>query len=127
MNKSRLLKLAAHITSPEIRPRFNMHWFFDSSFSEYVPYDKLIPSAFKHECGTSMCIAGWALALFTKDKTVTELGRNAKEAAAKVLGLSPLTAHELFIHGSYAGSDPDQAARTIRHLVATGKVDWEVK
>ena len=106
---------------------FNMNYFR----AEFVA--DMEPTADKtgQECGTVACIAGWAHTIGKTEDTFS--------AAAEWLGLDPWfgpigTSEQLFL-ASNAPDEPQykldqttaaQAVRTLRHLAATGKVDWTV-
>ena len=85
----------------------------------------------KHNCGTTMCIAGWATAIFPKrakgKKFLGSAGNyNHIKRAADILGLDANQAHTLFhaIPGevSFPIKTKKQAARTLR-LLAYGEPD----
>ena len=131
MNTARLLALADAIEGhvlPELG--FNMEVYYSTAYRN-------LPDRSGHECGTIACIAGWACKLYGS------LGEGYFATAAYHLDLDYETANELFIPPGPAHWDeenhswqefpvntwkatPAQAARVIRHLAATGKVDWRV-
>jgi hypothetical protein len=104
------------------------------------------PDMTGHNCGTSACIAGWANAIRLRLSQNTHIvnGWCEHDEAANWLGIEAYsgfgydsTADQLF----YARNHPDygngaeacwstipaaQAVRTLRHLAATGNVDWTV-
>jgi len=71
-------------------------------------------------CGTTCCIAGAAVA-FHKGYSALDAW-NVDDIAQELLGLTREQAGELFFSGF--GSTPQHAASVIRHLIATGTVDW---
>lgn len=79
-------------------------------------------------CGTTCCIAGAALQFEAAepyadtDEVFERLFMTVGEAARYVLDLTNKQAEWLF-HGRL-GASPAWAARCIRKLIATGKVDW---
>lgn len=76
-------------------------------------------------CGTVGCIAGWAHQTFGDGN----YGVNICRAAEEHLDLNEHDAGELFIPATDNSLDdivPSQAAKVLRHLAATGKVDWSV-
>lgn len=98
-------------------------------------------------CGTVCCLAGAAVQFFHEDfDFFVERGiRNSyicadadedeyswtqiRDAALRLLDLPRLTADALFVPAQGTPleqySDPAWVARTLRHLIATGDVDWE--
>jgi hypothetical protein len=85
-------------------------------------------------CGTVCCIAGAAIQFFTPFRSLTAysddvLGTPYGKYGQRELGLTESQAQALFCPpGSYSKPNaytPDWAARTIRHFLATGIVDWE--
>lgn len=99
MNKERLAKVADIIEeNPE---NFDMKWWiaFYHEPSEYsdVPVwdaDSTVKAVQTHgtECGTTMCIAGWACHLWGADSEEPYVD----DAAREILGLSESEARELF-------------------------------
>jgi hypothetical protein len=119
MNKNRLLLLADVIErgkAPEAHPdlTFDMGQFWVGGVGA--------------GCGTTACIAGWAVVEFARDEKLIRAPKMA-DKAQKLLGLDAAQAHELF----YAvGRDvamwnitPKHAAFTLRNLAETGVVDWK--
>jgi hypothetical protein len=146
MNKERLLKLADAIenkTDPKIG--FQME--------NYITTVKA--NIRERHCETACCIAGFANALFDTSKylqfqklqakrrdiipygnfgEIASFGKNA----SNILGLASEDSNMLFYPEDYcilpSGEDfleykditRKDAAKVIRHLVATGKVDWAI-
>lgn len=99
-----------------------------------------------HSCGTAGCIAGAATLLWGEEKRPQNWGWVSGGAwwngAHVKLGLDIDTANLLFAPDTYDPSGriggtpdwphelesitPDWAARTIRHLMKTGKVRWDL-
>lgn len=84
-----------------------------------------------HNCGTVACIGGTAdaLRLKTTDPEVL-LSANVSDTE-KWLGIDSKTAASLFFMDgegptALAKVSASQAVRTLRHLAATGNVDWTV-
>lgn len=87
-----------------------------------------------HGCRTVGCVAGNAVALFLGKKAlkraysihdIEEWNNGAMLLAASLLGLTKTQAVRLFESTSTnADSTPKQAARVLRRLAATGRVDW---
>lgn len=87
-------------------------------------------------CGTSCCIAGAAVQFECHGACGSTLDTYSApevyKAAKGLLGLSEETAQELFYAESiqddrFKGLNdigPQWAARVIRHLIATGRVEW---
>ncbi len=113
---------------------------------DYVDYSGFNMAALLHSCGSPMCIAGFAAWL--KQGKPDTVNRNpyslweVEDAAAAFLGFGPFSDDAVFAHplyplfyppgnveegaNSYYGATPAQAARVLRHLGKTGKVDWKV-
>jgi len=78
------------------------------------------------ECGTAFCIAGAVLqwhypgGFEAADEGVESLGT----AAGAILGLSYRQRTDLFFPSLFDTTDTEHAARVVRHLIATGEVDW---
>lgn len=106
--------------------RFNMSYF------SHAPADDehdLRATRIRSDCGTTACIAGWAVALFTYSDVADGMG-----VASTLLGLPIDVAEPLFYAGMDLDTDrggewdatPAQAADVLTHLLATGEVDWAV-
>lgn len=105
--------------------KFDMSRWFKST-SDQVPRRELL-----HDCGTSCCIGGTMGALWFGDRAFdSDL---VWQDLPAFLGLSELEARELFTpsgcdpvtdRGYIACQDPRQGAAVLRHLAATGEVDW---
>ena len=137
MNTANILAVADAIEQHTIPwLGFNMGPFF--SPAEERVYGSIDQSG--HDCGTVACIAGHAAVLMCGVKVEPQSTAEADEVfdgvflreAAGWLGLahgSEKTKDLFFAYSS--GCDrcsisADQAVRTLRHLVATGNVDWTV-
>ena len=76
-------------------------------------------------CGSPACIAGHAAAMLG---TGIVTNSNADRMAMEFLGIDWHEAHDLFdsMPNTYFENDPSpkDAACVLRHLAATGKVDW---
>lgn len=120
MNKERILAVADAITSEEGRKHFNMeHWLRHNNRS----YGALPSNTALTSCGTTACIAGWVVHLFGKP------GDDLTTEAESLLDLSRAQAANLFIptiNKAYEDITPDEAAIVLRHLAATGEVDWGI-
>lgn len=103
MNKERLELLADHL--------------------EKLPREKF---DMQEWCGTACCIAGHAVALAHIAVVHPESSQTAY-AAQEWLGLDDKVGLELFVPTEAPLSEitKNQAASVIRHLIKTGKVEWE--
>lgn len=139
MNVERLTRLAEWLEAgaPHERIKFDMTSGILVSVTE--GFDPSKPSA----CNTSCCIAGATVefygnvdalatthgyATFYHDPKFRELGWNeVRDEAEKLLGLEWDVAEDLFVPADLEEvNDPAWAARTIRHLIVTGEVNWEL-
>ena len=103
MSNENILRLAAHMNN--LKPE---------------EYDQ---TSEEHSCGTPACIAGHAAYL------AGQWGYGAPQPFAKEwLDLSWRSAYDLFDPIPYGAANltptPQDAARTLRYLAETGKVDW---
>ena len=135
MNKKKLLEIAKWLEAGA-KPKCGVVKFDMSDF--------VWPRKQKKDgsvCGTAACIAGTACVwehgpelghkIATNDIGVFERYGGAFEEGQRILGLTYTQAMDLFyggssVSGSIELSDitPKWAARCIRKLVKTGKVDW---
>lgn len=115
MNTQFIHKLANHI---ETLP----HSFYDEGGFSMECYT--------HTCGSPSCIAGWAIYLSNHSLTIADNGTDGDSLhalAAAILDISDYTANELFTPNlRWADITPRQAATTLRHLAATGSVEWNL-
>lgn len=132
MNIERILRLADVLDGtephePETPLGFNMRIYRGSALPVDDPdYER---SGYRDMsgkgCGTIACVAGWADELFG-DETIpnyTPIGLRAR----RLLGLSAAEALRLFIPEGeriYEQATPQIASKVLRHLAATGEVDW---
>lgn len=128
MNKDNILAVADAIenhTIPDLG--FNMsNWFSPTS------QDRRDNSG--HGCGTVACVAGWSAVLATgrqPDNNRWYYGKDHAEKVAKeYLGLSWPDSSRLFEpeEDVYEWRDipPARAVAVLRHLAATGEIDWTV-
>lgn len=92
-----------------------------------------------HDCGTTACIAGWAASIakeFTNGEQLYSFhfGTSIRGTAARFLGLTDADiVYKLFTPDqtdlgkpSPYTADSAKAVRVLRHLAATGEVDWSV-
>ena len=115
MNKERLLLLAEHLEKPETAEHFDLSYYFYRA----SPHEDVGTSI--HLCGTTACVAGHAIALFSPEYKPTP--QSAFWAAVRVLDLEEETACNLFLNwdDNYSAAE---AARVVRHLAETGEVRW---
>ena len=136
MNTERILAIADMIEQHTIPwLGFNMGPFFVPAAERDDEGYHEAPDRSGHNCGTVACIAGHAIVLknniMNEPKRTEELGSDFLSEAAAYLGLDyPGNAQELFFaegSGQYRDNiGAEQAVRTLRHLAATGTVDWTV-
>ena len=151
MNVERIIELADHIdrsTVPGLG--FNLAaWVYNRNVNSSIG----LPDHSGHGCGTTACIAGWAVALYgaagevlnptdqdvldgglrrvsTARTAFRKSGGSYRERGQQLLGLSELQACDLFgLNGTPQRNDnvtKEQAVATLLHLAKTGKVDWQV-
>lgn len=147
MNIDRLEYLAKWLEAgaPHERVRFDMSY---GILFESVP--QTLEEALQPACETFSCLAGAAIQFFQEgdwfkvlfDRTPMLLpgdkGRelqwaSIREEAERLLGLDRLTAERLFEPVRWSSrydehrhhNDTAWAARTIRHLIATGEANWD--
>lgn len=86
-------------------------------------------------CGTSACIAGWAVALgsekvkVVRDLVVLNSAEPIEEEAVDLLSMPFHDAHRLFYPDTgvlWGDITRKQAANVLKHLLKTGAVDWSV-
>lgn len=147
MNRENLTKLAEWLEAgaPHERLVFDM----ETGITFYVA-EEFDPNELA-TCGASCCIAGAAIEFFGKpqylyDDLLIEGDRDPKDTgndneisapwyrvktmAGQLLDIDPEEAEDLFTPNFRWGgdltdyNDPAWAARTIRHLLATGEVNW---
>lgn len=84
----------------------------------------------KFDCGTCACIAGW---VYISDHpnvlNVRKADFEAFDYARDALGLTQEQAVTLFLppNMSVMRATPEEAARVLDNLVATGEVDWRAR
>ena len=138
MNTTNILAVADAIEQHTIPwLGFNMGPFF--SLAVEREYDAETIDQSGHDCGTVACIAGHVAVLMRGVKVEPQSTAEAYEVfggmllreAADWLGLAyGSKAKDLFFAYSSGRNrhniPADQAVRTLRHLAATGNVDWTV-
>jgi hypothetical protein len=119
MNVENILRLADAIEKRSIAGLgFNMMNWIDTT----------LPDVAGHPCGTAACIAGWAYILNT-GRMQEHSDEPLWVTAQKLLGLDVEDADNLFEPGNpdtWADITDQQAVRTLRHLAATGEVNWNL-
>lgn len=121
---------APHETAPN-GIGFNMVVAYEDSYEAWRDgkYDT-------EDCGSACCIAGAAiqfagLSVPHQSDQSDQLGP-VYQKAAELLGLSMNEAIDLFFPdedqfgGCWVGITPQDAAKVIRHLQATGRTDWSI-
>lgn len=91
-------------------------------------------NTFFHFCGTPSCIAGYAIAQARREGFTFQPNLSYTERAAKYLGLGNSVAFYLcippqgpeYLSHQYADVTPAMAAKVLRHLADTGRVDWSI-
>ncbi len=85
----------------------------------------------KHTCGTSACIAGWTVLLYSDSPTS---GVGVATEAARLLELPETKANALFYGYMSNGGQVElskitqkQAVTTLERLLATGDVRWDLR
>jgi hypothetical protein len=76
----------------------------------------------KHKCGTVGCIAGWVLFRYLD----AEPEHMSTYQAATWLGLADDQRRALFFEGMNLDPTPGQCAKVVRHLIATGEINWGI-
>lgn len=98
----------------------------------------------KFSCGTSACIAGWAVALFNDDGSPRTAPLTGEELVAidetevpdsvyasifdkaqQIFGINDNAAYRLFTPAALEVIDAKMAAETLRKLAETGEVEWD--
>lgn len=125
LNVENILKVADAIEAaakPDATPAmgFNMNLWCDAVENAEDP---MYADLTGHGCGTVGCIGGW---------TQTLLGRpdDNEELTGDLLGLDYVAAARLFYPIQIARWEditPARAVAVLRHLAATGVVDWNVR
>jgi hypothetical protein len=122
MNKENILKVADAIENASLAKKqgigFNMINFFSED-----RYDQT-----GNECGTTACIAGWAVAMEVGKEIQNMTNLDIKTKARRILGLTDSEASDLFYaHDSlrFIGNiTAEEAVTVLRHFAKTGHVDW---
>lgn len=115
-------------TKPEY---FNMGSFISGDI-EYAPGERTASEA-PHWCGTTLCLAGFAVAA---NLPYTLIENIDQARGMRALGITEDQAEDLFVPG-YIGTeddsptpicetDPERGIKVLEHLRDTGKVDWSV-
>jgi len=118
VNVENILKVADAIEKHSIPDLgFNMSYAFDAVGPE--------DDRSGHSCGTVACIGGWTNVVLAKS------GNLPIAAAQRRLELTDRQADALFYPLGYWRVDndytPSQAVAVLRHLAATGEVDWTIQ
>lgn len=121
MNIPNILCVADAIEAGSDTLGFNMGDWFGLVFPENKDY--IDHSG--HNCGTVACIGGWTVKLFGEITEAVDFEGEARD----LLGLDDTQGHRLFYAGGidarrFTSIQPAHAVRVLRHLAATGEVDW---
>lgn len=118
MNRENILKVADAIESHSIPDLgFNMSLWIDRKPG---PED----DRSGHNCGTTACIAGWAVAVMNGG-VIPEVGVPIQDDAEKYFGLNWTDGEDLFVNWVGKSPTPAEAVIVLRHLAETGEVDWD--
>lgn len=131
MNRDRIKGLIVQLGKIP-RSKFNMGSWLAGSWKHVVGGNQNPIGLEKHQCGTSACIAGWAMLMYS-DRP--EDGGSALRQGQDLLGLTSSQANSLFLAylpnggGQIAmGSITNQQAiNTLERLLATGEVRWDLR
>ena len=137
MNKDRILEVARVIEQAAFKE-------LEEKLDSRVSFDMRWEINEEDSCGTMMCIAGFAAAMYTSKEQLQELCTYAAAVegpvpiprheriwrhAAQLLDLTEDQALELFYPsrvGDYEKITSADAARTLRHLAESEEVYWGV-
>lgn len=126
VNVKNIIRVAEVLEGKRPKPRKNLHFsmsLWADKASQAIPLYGWNGKFAEHTCGTVACIGGWTNIIFRSENDSTA-------AAAEKLGLDADTAHALFFEYSKGGGSyaipPKRAAKVLRHLAKTGKVDWTI-
>ena len=116
MNVENILKVADAIEQHSIPDLgFNMAEWHSKAYED-------APDRSGHDCGTVACIGGWTEAVLNNGKEFPSW-----EDVGACLGLGAIDSEQLFFgNGCNTRTTLAQAVRTLRHLAATGKVNWHL-
>lgn len=133
MNTENILKLAAFLEAlpPE---NFDMnYWFFDHGTRSQLRagQGRFDREVFSPEaavgCGICACIGGWTEIVFPRSDGVEHLTAVREALDLKLGQTSALCYPDFRPENGPAKAAPDRAARVLRHLAATGEVDWSIQ
>lgn len=128
LNVERLSELADWLEAgaPHKHITFKMNHFIDPKL-----IDSTKPCTKDNICGTACCIAGAATMFYHPEVfhvyTDVVMDVNYHDLAREALGLNDDQARQLF-YANLSDLDyitPEWAAKVIRNLIKTGKVDWK--
>lgn len=134
MNKARMLELADAIEAAP-KHQFDMQTFVGKfkidrigrrrRLDTHIPEKDVLPTLRELSCGTSACIAGWAVHLHPRAGTAAAhaLGwYDVEDHAAAILGLTIEQSYRLF--HLRMNQDKAQAATFIRRCAELGEVPY---
>lgn len=122
MNVENILKVADAIEQHSIPDLgFNMGGFVSTSR----------PDLSNHGCGTTACIAGWTVAVICGQTLLPRWQGDIEHDAIEALSIDEDVADALFFPSNEEQNldvrkTPTDAVRTLRHLAATGEVNWDL-
>lgn len=132
MNKTRMLELADAIEAAP-KQQFDMQSYVGKFTisklgrrrrnNTHIPDERLLPELREMSCGTSACIAGWAVHLHPRAGLAAAYRHNwydVDDHARAILGLTHDEAYSLFHHRM--DQNNDQAAAFLRRCVEFGTV-----
>lgn len=91
-----------------------------------VNFNMKMVQATHRTCGTTCCIAGYAALLVNAHIDASDYLRWAAANFDLDRETTKALCYPFSSHSVLVGIKPDQAARTIRHLIATGEVKWDL-
>ncbi len=119
MNVENILKVADAIEQHSIPDLgFNMRRWRDRAGASS-------PDLSGHGCGTVACIGGTAEAMFPKKLAEDALGLTHEQSKALFFAVDG-TGNRVISDEEFGSITPSQAAAVLRHLAATGEVDWSI-
>lgn len=134
MNRERIKGIITQLSKVP-RGKFDMGSWFKGAVRTLTNREEPIANE-KHACGTSACIAGWTLLLYSdKAPNANAPAVVVSEEAKGLLGLTSQQAARLFYAKLPSGEQirnmnditNQQAINTLERLLATGEVRWDLR